>query len=158
MKKILIAMLIFSNLWIWQMAFADTGNCWDIDKEKLDNSTISQLLWNCQPKWAIDWTQGNVIAEVGGITLSSSDNKWYEIENAKWKITAITDKLIILATIIAIWGLVYSGFLFTTAYWNNDKIKNAKEWIKWSLIWLLLALISQQLVNAVINLIYWISG
>jgi hypothetical protein len=71
---------------------------------------------------------------------------------------SITNKLVILATIIAIGWIVYSGYLFTTSYGNNDTIKKAKEGIKWSLIWLLIALVSQQLINAVINLVYGISG
>ena len=158
MKKI-IALFLLSVSFFWiQLSSAATNNCWKIDSKNIDSLEMSQLLKDCQPKWAMEGTAKKEIWSFLGITLSASSNELYKIENAKGKIMAVTNKLVILATIIAIGWIVFSGYLFVTSYGNNDKIKKAKEGIKWSLIWLLIALVSQQLVNAVINLVYDISG
>ncbi|EKE29477.1 MAG: hypothetical protein ACD_2C00165G0003 [uncultured bacterium (gcode 4)] len=159
MKKIITILLLLISISLISVAIVKAaGSCWDIDKEKLTSSSVSQLLGDCEPKWALQWAQKKELWSFLWITVSTTDNEGYEIANAKWKVMAITNKLVILAAILAIGWIVYAGFLFTTAYWNNDKLKKAKESLKWSLLWLLIAIVSQQLVNAVINLVYWISG
>ncbi len=150
MKKltvVILGLLWFLNLWTILAA----NKCWEFSTNST-NASLGQLMDDCKPGWVMEakssaWWIIKVVS-----------NDWYSIENAKWKIYAITQKAVILASILAIWWLVYSWYLFVTAYWDDGKHKKAKEAMKWSLIWLLLAFVSQQLVNAVVNLIYDIWG
>lgn len=165
MKKlitIIIASILLFNFWI---SFADlvsigttaTTNtkCWDDVKADTDLATMLQ---DCEPDWIIDGKSKSAGPSWGPITLTSSSNAGYEIYNAKNKIIAITQKLAILASVLAVWWIVYAAIMLTTAYWDDGKVKKWKDAIKFSVIGFLVVIISQQLVNAIINLIYWISG
>jgi hypothetical protein len=106
------------------------------------------------PQWAMESKENTSVL---GWILSLSSNQWYQIDNVKNKIIYVTQKLIILAWILAIWWIVYSGFVFVMWLWDWEKVKKAKNALQWSLLGFLIAIISQQLINATINFIYWIS-
>lgn len=151
MKKILITFFLLITP-ILQVTYA--GNCsysWSPDTT---TDEMFAKLQDCKPSWIFD---SDVTKSVGWI-FSISTNKWYQIDTARYKIVSVTEKLVILAMLLAIWGLVYAGFQYVTAYWDDWKNKKAKDAVKWSLIWFFVAIISQQLVNAVINLIYEVSN
>lgn len=153
MKKILISLIIllsFSNIWL---IYAATSDCW-IDT----NWELTDMLNGCQPDNVLLPANKTKLVSNDLITITKSNNWWYEIKDFKAKLLFITTNLVILASILAIGWIVYAWILFTTAYWDDGKIKKAKDAIKWSLIWFLIAIISQQLINAIINLIYRISG
>lgn len=159
MKKILVLILFLLQFCSIVIVSAATNNCWDITKSSLENSDISQMLRDCKPDWVLETKTNNEIANLWWVvSISTSSNDGYKIENAKQKILYITKNAVILASILAIWWIVYAWFMFVTDYGKWEKVKKAKDALKWSLIGFAIAIVAQQLVNAVINLIYWISG
>lgn len=156
-KIFVLTILAISNIYI--VFWATTNNCWEFESNELNSLEISNLLDDCKPEWVVEmWTSNSEEIAWGAITSTTNSNDWYRIEDVKDKIYSITQKVVVLATILAIWWLVYAWILFTTSYWDDSKNKKAKEATKWSLIWLVAAIVSQQLINAVINFIYWVSG
>ncbi|EKD66824.1 MAG: hypothetical protein ACD_49C00009G0049 [uncultured bacterium (gcode 4)] len=147
MKKIIVIFLFI--IFGLTSAFAAWSNC-KYDK----NAALSTSLWWCVPQWAMESKENKGIL---GWILSISSNQWYQVDNVKNKIIYVTQKLVILAWILAIWGLVYSGFTFVLWLGDAEKVKKAKNALQWSLLGFLIAIISQQLINATINFIYWIS-
>ena len=129
--------------------FAAGSNC-----KYNPNTDLKNSLWWCVPDWAMESKENKSVL---GWILSVSSNQWYQIDNVRNKIIYVTQKLVILAWILAIWGLVYSGFVFVLWLGDAEKVKKAKHALEWSLLGFLIAIISQQLINATINFIYWIS-
>lgn len=156
MKKLLI--IIFILIWLLNSSYAASNNCWKIWWD-INNKSLTSLLKDCQPDGTLEWKSKNEIFSFLWIfSISTTSNNWYEITDVTGKILSIIKKLLILASILAIWWIVYAGIMFTTAYWSDEKHKKWKDVIKWSIIWFVVALISQQLINAIINLIYWVSS
>ena len=152
MKKIILSfVIIFSILICGNIFAASSVNCWADP-----NWEITDMLNDCQPDNSIDTSNkiGTKSFLWWAITVTTSANWGYEIKDLKGKILFITTNLLLLASLLAIWWIVYAWVLFTTAYWDDKHITKAKDAIKRSLIGFALALISQQLVNAIINLVY----
>jgi len=145
-KLIILFLFIIFGL---TTSFAAGDNC-----KYNPDTALSTSLWGCVPQWAMESKENKSIL---GWILSVSSNQGYQIDNVRNKIIYVTQKLVILAWILAIWGLVYSGFTFVLWLWDAEKVKKAKNALQWSLLGFLIAIISQQLINATINFIYWIS-
>lgn len=154
MKKVIILLIVLiSSLNIWTIFASTWSSCWTDT-----NWELTDMLNGCQPDNVLWSANKTSVYKSKWISVTKSSNWWYEIKDFKAKLLFITTNLVILASILAIGWIVYAWVLFTTAYWDDGKIKKAKDAIKWSLIWFLVAIISQQLINAIINLIYGISG
>lgn len=83
------------------------------------------------------------------------DDEDYKIASGvKAKVVKITNQIILAGSLLAVGGIVYSAILYVTALGADEKIKHAKESLKYSIIGFAVTLISFPLVNAVINLIY----
>lgn len=158
-KRIIILLILITSLQIFcwaSFAASKTNKCWEI--KNINDQDLSSMLSDCQPDNTLEWKNKTELFNLWWlISVSVSSNEWYDLDSAKGKILYITQKLVLLASILAIWWLVFAWIEFTTAYWKDEKHKKWKDIIKWSIIWFVVALISQQLINAVINLIYWVS-
>lgn len=151
MKRLIVILLALFWTFTSFAATTTTNKCWDT--KNLDSVSLSQMMDDCKPEWVME-----AKSTKWSWIIKFSSNDGYTIDHAKWKIYSITLKAVILATILAIWWLVYAWILFNTSYWDDAKNKKAKEAVKYSLIWLLVALLAQQGTNAVVNFIYWVSG
>lgn len=150
MKKIILFLTIVFYIWSASYLFAaDKKTCWDV--ADIWSTSLWTMLDDCRPTWTID------ASSTKWWIIKFKQNSGYTVDDAKTKIYSITMKWVILATILAIGWLVYAGILFNTSYWDDSKNKKAKEAVKYSLIGLLIALLAQQLTNAIVNLIYSIS-
>jgi len=147
MKKIVLFYLIIVSLF-WNLAY------W-VECTYNANWSLASSMENCVPTWAMEAKQSKK-SWIPGINVSN--NKWYAIDNAKDKVIYLTQKLIILAWILAVWWVAYSGLTFVLGLWDAEKVKKAKWALKWSLLWFVVAIISQQLINATINFIYNLSN
>lgn len=162
MKKIILIVLtlILSSqifTWISYAASMAPNKCWEIWKD-INDKDLSSLLKDCQPDNTMEGKNKKELLNLWWlVSISVSSNEWYALENATGKILFLTKKLITLASILAIWWIVFAAIMLVTAYWDDAKHKKWKDIIKWSILWFVVSIISMQLINAVINLIYWIS-
>ncbi len=152
--KIIFIFFIFFLQYSFFICFAKTTCKYDID-----NGDIKSSLINCMPEWSLENKTTWWWKELAPwITVWWSNNQWYSIDSTKNKLLNITQKIVITWSLLAIWWIVFAWILFVIWLWNSDKTKKAKDALKWSLIWFVATLGSQQLINAIINFIYGLSN
>ncbi len=78
------------------------------------------------------------------------DNVW--VSNAIWEIGWDLVSLMIKYTaIVAVISLMLAWIYYILSGWEDEKVKKAKNWIMWSLIWVLLSVSAWwiiQLINS----------
>jgi len=99
------------------------------------------------------WLQNQVFAwtpKVPDLGLPA-DN--VEINEVTWKIWwNLIDLLIKYVAIIAVISLMISWIMYLISGWEEEKVKKAKNWIIWSLVWVLISISAYGLVGIVNNL------
>jgi hypothetical protein len=53
--------------------------------------------------------------------------------------------------IIAVISLMLSWIMYLIANWDEEKVKKAKNWIIWSLVWVLLSISAWWIINIINN-------
>lgn len=75
---------------------------------------------------------------------------WCSSEGGEDSLEWISD-IIALAiqyvAVIAVIALVISWVMFMLSSWDEEKVKKAKKWIIWSLVWVLLSISAWWIVN-----------
>lgn len=66
------------------------------------------------------------------------------IDNVWWRLIS---NLILYVAVFAVIVLVISWFLFMIAWWDEEKVKKAKSWVIWSLVWVLLSISAYLIVD-----------
>lgn len=83
----------------------------------------------------------------------------YVIESGvRSRIVDIANNLIYIGSILAVGAIVYAAILYTIAAGDEERIKAAKNALKFGIIGFAVMLISFGLVNAVVRLFYATSG
>ena len=67
-------------------------------------------------------------------------------------ITNIIWQTIQFIAVIAVIALVISGIMYMLSWWEEEKIKKAKTWIIWSLVWVLVSISAWWIINMLNNL------
>lgn len=96
------------------------------------------------------FTSGDALKPTGSVTVGDGTITG----GLRDKIVSITNRIISLVALVAIGGIVFGGFRMVTAFGDDEKHKNGKDALKWSIIGFTLALVSFPLVNATVNLFY----
>lgn len=79
-------------------------------------------------------------------TPDISSNVWMEL------ISSIIWQLIQFVAVIAVIALIISGIMYLVSWWAEEKVKKAKTWITWSLIWVLLSVSAWGIINMLNNI------
>lgn len=81
------------------------------------------------------------------------------VENGfKIKINNWTNNIALFLGILAVWSVVYGGLMMTLSAWEDEKIKKAKDIVKWWLFGFLGVVMATTIVTLVINLMYWFAA
>lgn len=132
LRKLFVFLFCFLS---FAPVFADSSSC---TYDGNGSTAIGNSLSNCIPD--------------GSVTMDGED---YKIASGvKAKVVTITNRIILAGSLLSVGGIVYASVLYVTALGADDKIKHAKESLKYAIIGFAVMLISFPLVNAVINLIY----
>jgi hypothetical protein len=70
----------------------------------------------------------------------------------KW-VSAVIWELIKYVAVVAVLSVMISGVLYLVSGWEEEKVKKAKTWIIWSLVWVFLSVSAWGLINLLNNLI-----
>lgn len=127
-NKILITFTLFISLFLWL-------NIWVYaDAPELN------CVWlpGCSDKNIIDPTPPN-----GG------DNVGIEL------ITSVIWEGIQFVAVIAVIALIISGIMYLVSWWEEEKVKKAKSWIIWSLVWVLISISAWWIINMLNNISIW---
>lgn len=49
--------------------------------------------------------------------------------------------------VIAVISLIISWMMYITSWWEDEKIKKAKKWITWSLVWVIISTSAWAIIN-----------
>lgn len=82
-----------------------------------------------------------------------SDNVDYDL----WAdvITSIIWQAIQYVAAIAVITLIISGIMYMLSWWEEEKIKKAKSWIIWSLVWVFLSISAWWIINMINKITIW---
>ena len=97
---------------------------------------------NC---YGLPWCPKEDIAKPTDGLVGWKYNVWWEY------ILDIIHLMLQYVSVIAVIALMLSWFLYLLSGGEEEKTKKAKNWIIWSLVWVLVALSSNFLVTTIIN-------
>lgn len=75
-------------------------------------------------------------------------------ENGMNAITNLIWEIIQFVAVIAVISLILSGFLYLISWWEEEKVKKAKNWIIWSLVWVFLSISAWWIINILNNITF----
>lgn len=109
---------------------------------------FSSYTYAAAPSVNCVWLPGCVDSNIMNPTSPRiSDNIWIMlISNIIWEV-------IQYIAVIAVISLIVSGIMYLISGWEEDKAKKAKNWIIWSLVWVLVSISAWWIIN-VLNNIY----
>lgn len=67
-------------------------------------------------------------------------------------IVHLVSQLIQYVAVLAVIVLMISGIMYLVSGWEEEKVKKAKMWIMWSLIWVLLSISAWTIINLINNI------
>lgn len=103
------------------------------------------------PSWDIIWNIDSCLS-------------WTDLVDSSWDVSiewSFKDKLIDWSSkiawflwLIAVWALVYAAFMMTISWGEEEKIKKAKDIIKWTILWFLGVVLASSLIAIVVKFMY----
>jgi len=92
----------------------------------------------------------NMAKELDNLWLPWSGTSVDNIANKVW--WDLISTFIQYVAIIAVIALMLSWLMYLIANWDEEKVKKAKNWILWSLTWVLLSISAWWIINIINNL------
>ena len=71
-------------------------------------------------------------------------------------VTKIVKNISIILFIIAVWALIYASYLLVLSGWEEEKIKKAKDIIKWTLLWFIWLISAWLIIMLVVKVGYYV--
>lgn len=138
MKKILILLTILLSFWTISVSAMEVDNI----KEDFDfYLDANKIVWNFDEN--LDETEIS--------TTDFSIEWWFKTTIYNWVKNIST-----ILFLISIFAIVYGWLMMTLSAWEDEKIKKAKDIIKWSMLWFLALISAWAIITIVINLIFWL--
>jgi len=134
MKKILIVLLITLSIWMFLVPDTFSATCtytdWTDVWKALDNCLSNSDL--------VDWK--NVKVKAWG---------WFQNQIQAW-----TKNIALYLWVFAVWSIVLGGLMLTLSAWEEEKVKKAKDIVKWWIIWFLWIITASAIISIVVRIIY----
>lgn len=136
MKKIFLLLLLIFSFFLSNDVFG--GLC---KYDDTTTSSISSFLNDCKPE-SVVWRN----------TTDMKIESWF-----KTKINAWVKNISLILWFLAVGSLVYAGLIMQLSAGEDEKIKKAKNIIKWTLLWFLLLISASGIIYLVINVFFWLA-
>jgi hypothetical protein len=77
------------------------------------------------------------------------------VEKNLWiqKVSNLIWNLIQYVAVFAVIALILSGLMYLISWWEEEKVKKAKSWIIWSLVWVILSVSAWWIINVLNNIV-----
>ena len=138
MKKILVLLLsIFAVIsFIMPVSFTNAECTYDFEKP---NADIWAALNKCL-EWVqlVDWT-----------SVSLNEGWWFSKQIKYW-----TNNIALYLWIFSVLSIIIGSFMMTISVWEEDKIKKAKDIVKWGMIWFIWVISVSAIINLVVKIMY----
>ena len=159
MKKIIVSLIAILAFGLLGSSMFAAGCEYSADSD----APIDVSLRNCAPKGAmtseVKTQVGGTLGKLFGGSLSVSDGGDYTLKyGVKKRVTDLTYQIMIVGGILAVGSIIVSSILMIVALGDEKKLGDAKNALKFSIIGFACIIIAFPLVNAVINLIYGVTG
>jgi len=129
-KKIIILSIIIISIFSFQ-DIINASNC------EYNGDVKTSLEWcGLWDKLVEPWN-----VEIGSWGFKVSVLLW--IKNIAW-----------FLGLISVWALVYASFMMTISGWEEEKIKKAKDIIKWTILWFLWVILAGSLITIIVKFMY----
>lgn len=137
MKKILILLILCVSF----LGFSTTSFA-ECKFDKTEGAKVSDML------------KANCINDTALVEANDVSIEW----GFKEKINGWTNNIALFLGILAVWSVIYGGLMMTLSAWEDERIKKAKDIVKWGLAGFLWVVMATTIVTLVINLMYWFAG
>ncbi len=77
---------------------------------------------------------------------------WEVAEEPLKVIGDFTWEFIKYIAVIAVISVMISGIYYLISMWDDEKVKKAKKWIIWSVVWVLISISAWYIINSINNL------
>lgn len=147
-KIILILFLLLS----FNPSLSEADNWIDLD-------WTSWWLWSCGFDWDVWASIDACVSTTSVLTveweLDITENWGIDFKDI---INGVIWKIAGALLLIAIGAIVYSGLVMVISAWEEEKIKKAKEILKWAILGSLAIVIASWLIALVVNFVYSVAG
>lgn len=141
MKKIILVFVLIISFFIWNNIFAEC--------EYTEWKSLSSFLDDCAPQKVV-LTKKNKYDEWNMIIYDNLKiEEWFKDIINSW-----IKNISLILWILAVWALVYAGLLMQLSIWEEEKIKKAKDIIKWTILWFLALITASWIIYIVINFMF----
>ena len=123
MKKILI--FLFIIIWFFYFDSIYAAN------------TINLFWWSSSSAWP----------DIAGAWLPWASSSWDEIISTY--IPRLITTIIKYTAVIAVIWIIISWIMYMLSFWREDKAKKAKNWIIYSLVWVLISVSAFAIINLI---------
>lgn len=79
--------------------------------------------------------------EIVPVSTSLSENP------TMWVVYTLIWEFIQFVWLFAVIALILSGIMFLLSWWDEEKVKKAKLWITWSLLWVVISISAWWIIN-----------
>lgn len=133
MKKLLIILLAF--IWMFYFSWVSFSECAPSAEDAFE---VWQALDNC--------LNGSKLV---GWTDSWIDGMWVSVKIKNW-----VNNISLYLLIFAVWSIVYGGLMMTLSAWEEEKIKKAKDIVKWWIVWFLWLISASAIISLIVKIMY----
>ena len=77
----------------------------------------------------------------------------WSTETADQAIQTLIARLLMFLWVIAVWFIIYAGFLILTAGWDEEKVKKGKTIMIQAVIWIIVIFLAYSIVNWIFSFI-----
>lgn len=134
MKKILTLIIIWISFF-YNTNYLNANNC---NFVKWEDAKVTDMIQGCMDDTSVVAVKDKADIE-GGF---------------KKKVQNWTNNIALFLWLLSIGAIIYWGLMMTLSTWEDEKIKKAKDIVKWALIWLLWVILATTIVTLVINVMY----
>ena len=137
MKKILLFLIIL---------FTYLDNSYSFCENDVDNIYTADVwteMWNCL------FDEVDLVWDFTGMWIYDFENTWVWEQIKSW-----TNNIALYLWVFAVWSIVYWSLMLTFSTWEDDKIKKAKDIVKWWIIWFVLLISLWAIINLVVKIMY----
>ena len=143
-----------ANLVDYNSCKTTTSYAWGVSKSNTtsSNTTSSNTtkLWSNAKAPLVNcyWLPGCVDKQIDRPSPASvKHNLWAK------KINALIWNLINYVAVFAVIALILSGIMYLISWGEEEKVKKAKTWITWSLVWVILSVSAWGIINMLNNIV-----
>lgn len=133
MKKLLIILILMFSFFsiflpeaFWTCTYNEGAKIWTSLNNCLSNSKL------------VNWK--DVTVKAWG---------WFETQIKKW-----TTNIALYLWIFAVGSIVVWGLMLTLSAWEEEKIKKAKDIVKWWIIWFVWIITASAIISIIVRLVY----